>query len=204
MATIDDFGEVNQPLSEPALGGPTGWAAAVRDYIKDLPAAIAGKVSKAGDTMTGELRAPDVSAGSIKVGASADIRGLITVEEGMGLAIANAANTALTTLGVGNPTANQHATPKSYVDANPGTPPHATFSSCDAAGVSYPGKWRVAPNHGGAPAGVSGYGWLIVQVFDQSILQTYLDVNRPQSMYQRAGTADNVTGPWWEFTGVQM
>lgn len=55
MATIDDIGEVNEPLSAPALGGPTGWAAAVRDYIRDLPAQISGKVDRSGDTMTGAL-----------------------------------------------------------------------------------------------------------------------------------------------------
>jgi hypothetical protein len=33
MATIDDFGGDGQPLSNPPLGGPDGWAAAVRDAI---------------------------------------------------------------------------------------------------------------------------------------------------------------------------
>jgi hypothetical protein len=33
MATIDQFGNTSDPLSAPALGGATGWAAAVRDAI---------------------------------------------------------------------------------------------------------------------------------------------------------------------------
>lgn len=39
MATIDDFGGTADPLSAPALGGPTGWAAAVRDAIVALQTA---------------------------------------------------------------------------------------------------------------------------------------------------------------------
>ena len=52
MATIDDIGEVNEPLSAPALGGPNGWAAAVRDRLKaiesSLTSGLAGKVDKSG------------------------------------------------------------------------------------------------------------------------------------------------------------
>jgi hypothetical protein len=33
MATINDFGATSDPLSAPALGGPSGWAAAVRDAL---------------------------------------------------------------------------------------------------------------------------------------------------------------------------
>ena len=36
MATIDDFGGTGQSLNSPALGGPDGWAAAVRDAIRNL------------------------------------------------------------------------------------------------------------------------------------------------------------------------
>lgn len=36
MATIDDFGGTADPLSDPPLGGPSGWAAAVRDAITAL------------------------------------------------------------------------------------------------------------------------------------------------------------------------
>lgn len=60
MATIDDFGQdPTDTLNDPPLGGPTGWAAAVRDKLNELAASIttglAGKLNKAGDTMTGEL-----------------------------------------------------------------------------------------------------------------------------------------------------
>jgi hypothetical protein len=33
MGTIDDFGGATDPLNTPPLGGPNGWAAAVRDAI---------------------------------------------------------------------------------------------------------------------------------------------------------------------------
>jgi hypothetical protein len=33
MATINDFGDLSDALSHPPLGGPNGWAAAVRDAI---------------------------------------------------------------------------------------------------------------------------------------------------------------------------
>lgn len=36
MATIDDFGGAGAPLNVPALGGPSGWAKAVRDFITQL------------------------------------------------------------------------------------------------------------------------------------------------------------------------
>lgn len=36
MATIDQFGNTDDPLSQPALGGSTGWAAAVRDAVEAL------------------------------------------------------------------------------------------------------------------------------------------------------------------------
>lgn len=36
MATIDDFGSSGQPLQNPPLGGPNGWAAAVRDALEEL------------------------------------------------------------------------------------------------------------------------------------------------------------------------
>ena len=45
MATIDDFGGTTDPLNAPPLGGPTGWAAAVRDYLKN------SVVQKVGDTI---------------------------------------------------------------------------------------------------------------------------------------------------------
>jgi Pectate lyase superfamily protein len=38
VATIDDFGDVDQPLNGPKLGGPDGWAAAVRDSVRELQA----------------------------------------------------------------------------------------------------------------------------------------------------------------------
>jgi hypothetical protein len=40
MATIDDLGGANQPLNAPPLGGPTGWAAAVRDALKAVQANV--------------------------------------------------------------------------------------------------------------------------------------------------------------------
>ena len=68
MSTIDDFGGTGQPLNAPALGGPTGWAAAVRDAIKALEAnvlslasTVTGKVDVAGDTMTGPLTVPGIA-----------------------------------------------------------------------------------------------------------------------------------------------
>ena len=36
MATIDDFGGPGQALDNPPLGGPSGWAKAVRDAIRNL------------------------------------------------------------------------------------------------------------------------------------------------------------------------
>ena len=36
MATIDDFGGSGQALDNPPLGGPNGWAAAVRDMLREL------------------------------------------------------------------------------------------------------------------------------------------------------------------------
>lgn len=36
MATIDDFGGPNDSLNSPKFGGPGGWAAAVRDEIREL------------------------------------------------------------------------------------------------------------------------------------------------------------------------
>jgi hypothetical protein len=36
MATIDDFGAKGDTLADPPLGGPDGWAAAVRDAIVAL------------------------------------------------------------------------------------------------------------------------------------------------------------------------
>ena len=43
MATIDDFGQTNEPLSAPVFGGPSGWAAAVRDAIKSIPTVQGGR-----------------------------------------------------------------------------------------------------------------------------------------------------------------
>ena len=37
MATIDDLGGAADSLGSVPLGGPNGWAAAVRDAIKDRP-----------------------------------------------------------------------------------------------------------------------------------------------------------------------
>ena len=48
MATIDDFGQTNEPLSAPVFGGPSGWAAAVRDYLKNLDVRV-----RAGANQTG-------------------------------------------------------------------------------------------------------------------------------------------------------
>lgn len=43
MATINDFGDTAEPLGQPALGGPTGWAAAIRDAIVAVQNALPGK-----------------------------------------------------------------------------------------------------------------------------------------------------------------
>ena len=43
MATIDDLGQTNEPLSAPVFGGPSGWAAAVRDAIKAIPPVQKGR-----------------------------------------------------------------------------------------------------------------------------------------------------------------
>lgn len=40
MATIDDFGGEGQSLKTPPLGGPNGWAAAVRDKLRTLEALL--------------------------------------------------------------------------------------------------------------------------------------------------------------------
>ena len=114
MATIDDFGGASDSLATPALGGPTGWAAAVRDYIKGLSTQVAGKVSKSGDTMTGTLQLTggsrlemddgrwryDAAAGSF---VADDINGQT----------ASRKNIIINTV----PTRADHATSKQYVDA---------------------------------------------------------------------------------------
>jgi hypothetical protein len=43
MATINDFGGLNDPLSNPPLGGPQGWAAAIRDAVRAIQTSAAGR-----------------------------------------------------------------------------------------------------------------------------------------------------------------
>lgn len=113
MATIDDIGDVDDPLNAPVLGGPNGWAAAVRDYLKDLLATIAGKVSKAGDTMTGPLILDDANTDLINIAGSrySDLD-VVRIGEGP---VSTAGG--LARIMVNHPTGDYHAATKGYVDA---------------------------------------------------------------------------------------
>ena len=67
MATIDDLGGAADSLGSVPLGGPNGWAAAVRDAIKANTADIATK------TATGGI-----------VALSTDAEGRFTIQHGLG------------------------------------------------------------------------------------------------------------------------
>jgi len=86
MATIDDFGDTTEPLSQPVLGGPSGWAAAVRDAItalqESLTSGLAGKVSKSGDSMSGSLDLANLDArGIVTAMASGDYASALSVTD---------------------------------------------------------------------------------------------------------------------------
>jgi hypothetical protein len=106
MATIDDFGGTADPLNAPPLGGPTGWAAAVRDYLKDSVVQIAGGV------MSGSLTVPRV-----KLNTGGLAGPILKAESATNAQLTNLAEDALATLEVDTPKAAAQAANKNYVDA---------------------------------------------------------------------------------------
>lgn len=69
MATIDDFGDTAEALNNPVLGGPAGWAAAVRD-------AILARLPLSGGTLTGQLNiGPHASDGASAIAQRASTTG---------------------------------------------------------------------------------------------------------------------------------
>jgi hypothetical protein len=65
MATIDDLGGTTDPLNAPALGGPTGWAAAVRDAIHAVEAtALANSNDIAANSNDIAANSNDIAANS--------------------------------------------------------------------------------------------------------------------------------------------
>jgi hypothetical protein len=113
---INDYGNTDQGLNNPPLGGPGGWAQAVRDALNAATSAIAGKVSKAGDTMSGAL---DIAiAGNVVplwVQQSGQRVGILPIAEG--LSFVNDNNTAYEPLIAATPTVAAHMANKAYVDA---------------------------------------------------------------------------------------
>jgi hypothetical protein len=110
MATIDDFGGDGQSLA--SLGGPTGWAAAVRDALTALRAyatgvvtnaqadsytlvlADAGKLVELGKATAQNLTVPSNSSVAFDVGTRIDVlqtgAGQVTVVPGDGAVVINA------------------------------------------------------------------------------------------------------------------
>jgi len=61
MSTIDDFGGAGEALDDPPLGGPLGWAAAVRTAIRNAQTDLADRLPLTGGTLTGPLTVPGVT-----------------------------------------------------------------------------------------------------------------------------------------------
>lgn len=107
MATIDDFGGTTDPLNAPPLGGPTGWAAAVRDYLKG------SVVQKAGDVISGSLQV----IGGINTPSLTLKEGALNLHESGGeLVVWDIDRSTYGKAFVDTPTATMHAATKSYAD----------------------------------------------------------------------------------------
>lgn len=68
MATIDDFGGPGQALDNPPLGGPSGWAKAVRDAIRNLEGGGVDTTALA----DGAVTSAKIADGTIATGDIAD------------------------------------------------------------------------------------------------------------------------------------
>jgi hypothetical protein len=106
MGTIDDFGDTTEPLNQPVFGGPSGWAAAVRDYLLTL-------MPKSGGAFTGRFGIKQGTVSGVNLAADTDFGAA-----GPTLMVVNEAGTdyAQVAVSADGPQHPQHATPKSYVD----------------------------------------------------------------------------------------
>jgi hypothetical protein len=68
VATIDDFGGPGQALDNPPLGGPSGWAKAVRDAIRNLEGGGVDTTALA----DGAVTSAKIADGTIATGDIAD------------------------------------------------------------------------------------------------------------------------------------
>ena len=124
MATIDDIGGATDSLGSVPLGGPNGWAAAVRD-------AINGKVDLAGGTMTGLLTAAGLRATAqgqtVRIGSVAAGSPI--------LGVLNADASAFIPVQCADPAHPEHAATKRYVDG-------LVALLAEVAGVDLPEGWN--------------------------------------------------------------
>jgi microcystin-dependent protein len=98
MATIDDFGDVAEPLSAPTLGGPSGWAAAVRDAINALQALVSDVVPIGGIIMWSGTTAPPRYAICDGTNGTPNLSGKFVLSHGDGKAIGATGGAATHTL----------------------------------------------------------------------------------------------------------
>lgn len=131
MATIDDYGNTDQALNAPPLGGPAGWAKAVRDAIMD-------RLPLSGGRLSGELQALALSAMKdgnygprLSITDAAGDGTSFTRINGVAAALVTTAAAGITTtrarLKVGTPTDADDAATKGYVDRLLGTGRSLTF-----------------------------------------------------------------------------
>lgn len=133
---VTDWGEINQPLGAPALGGAGGWADSVAQALNNsdttvdarlaaleaaMEALIDDRVAKTGDTMTGTLYAPkfdaaDAAGGVVKL-TIPEVNAAILKETADGPQVRTFDDASLERLQVATPTADDHAATKGYVDA---------------------------------------------------------------------------------------
>ena len=171
---INNYGNAGQPLNSPPLGGPGGWAEAVAAALNNddttvndrIAAGDADKEDKAGDTMTGGLTAPQLTAagptqGDAYVQSSEHSLWLMARDSDHKAFIVSSTPDNLTkgplqiqatsvelVQGAENPTADGHVASKGYVDSQ-ATPYDSTMR-----GVEHNAGWT---GYGGSWGGYGGY-----------------------------------------------
>jgi hypothetical protein len=204
MATIDDFGGTTDPLNAPPLGGPSGWAAAVRDYLKGMV------VQKAGDVMSGSLQV----LGGINTPSLIFKESLNLHESGGELVVWDVDRSTYGKAFVDTPTTTMHAATKGYVDGKliRGAFTLSSVGSVEAGstyvaripfGVTFAGPPQVvatvinpfnsAPGYYG-PGATSPHDPATVQVGGNGTTTTYFQAH---FHFPKACSPDNAIGCFW-------
>jgi len=146
MATIDDFGDVAEPLNAPALGGPSGWAAAVRDALKEV-VPIGGIIMWSGTTAPPRYAICDGTNGT------PNLSGKFVLSHGDGKAIGATGGAATVTLTADQMPIHSHSYQWRRPTANDDPPAYFQPGGPNSVASANPdGENKVTANSGGSAA----------------------------------------------------